>query len=200
MQHFLYILFVLTAILTFASCKDRTSNHRSDSNKLDVYLEKFDTQEKINEEKGWKHIKSDNFEYELPGGWTENTELEEGSYFNLLSSDTKTSILLSSRYIDSILDGVDDMDSWIRLQYKEIGIHGALQKVVPIELTDGKAAEAWVKMNGVFLRSRSYSQIFSDESKRRLWVLIVISESRDQLFSPTVETFISNFKVKSFTW
>ena len=197
---FTYALVVFAAFSS--SCKkEKTDAEVEDWNpQAKSYLADMAAKEESNIEKVWAHVEADGYHYDKPEGWAESKDMEKGIYFHLTSPNGDLQIRLTSRYIESIPEGVHDLHDWARLQYSSMGMPEALEETRKIEVTDGDALEAMVMIRNSHLRIRYFLDMFKHPENQRMWLLIVASPEKARLDVPEVQKFLDTFHVENFQW
>lgn len=198
--HFAFVMAVLAALIS--SCKQEKAEAKQEgwNPQAKSYLDDMAAKEESNIEKGWAHVEGDGYHYDTPEGWAKSKDMEKGIYFLLTSPDGDLQIRLTSRYIESIPEGVHDLRDWARLQYSSMGMPEALEETRDIEVTDGDALEALVTIRGSHLRIRYFLDMFEHPENQRMWLLIVASLEKSRLDSPEVQKFLDTFLVENFRW
>ena len=164
------------------------------------FLEEMIKKENSCKKKGWKIIEGYGYHYDKPKGWTESKDMKKATYFLLTSPNGKIKIRLTSRYIESIPDGVHNLHGWIKLQYALLGIPEALEETHKIKVTTGDALEAIATIYNIYTRSLYFVDIFQHPDNRRMWLLIIETQNKSQLYSADVQNFLNTFLVENFQW
>lgn len=200
-SYFLWsILGVLTIIFSSCNRKKHEENYIDWNPQAKSYLSEAAKKEASNIEKGWVHVEGIGYHYVKPEGWTEFKNIKKGVYFSLTSPDGQLNIELTSRYIESIPEGVQNLTDWVRLQYSLMGMKEALERTSLIEVKAGDALEAMILMHGTYLRMRYFVNIFQEPKNQRSWLLIVSSKDKSRLDSLEVNRFLDTFRVDNFNW
>ena len=201
-SHYLFT-YVLAVLMVFSSsCKrDKVEAKEEGWNpQAKSYLDDVAGKEKSNIEKGWVHVEGDGYHYSKPEGWAESKDIGKGVYFLLSSPDGYLQIQLTSRYTESIPQGVHNLRDWTRLQYSSMGMPEALEETREIEVAAGVALEARVTIRDSHLRIRYFSDIFKHPENQRMWLLVVASPEKSRLDSSEVQEFLDTFRVENFKW
>jgi hypothetical protein len=194
--------YVLVVIAVLSSCKQEKSEAKDEgwNPQAKSYLDDMGAKEASNIEKGWAHVEGDGYHYDKPEGWTEAKDMEKGVYFLLTSSDGGLKIRLTSRYVESIPEGVEDLRDLAQLQYSSMGMPEALEETREIEVADGDALEALISIRDSHLRVRYFSDMFQHPENQRMWLLLVESQEKSRLDSHEVQKFLETFRVEKFQW
>ena len=194
-------LLLYLAILS-PSCESEHSGSRDEAprSKKEEYLETMAAKEVAAIERGWVHVKGSGYFYEKPENWIETQNLEEGEYVVLTSPKNDIKIRLISRYIESIPEGVDNLDDWARLQYSSMGMPEAVKQTREVEVEVGEAVDAWISLEGLQLRVRYLADIFKDSEKQRLWLLYVMTQDESLLNSTETQRLLDSFRIEDFRW
>ncbi|HEX2749299.1 MAG TPA: hypothetical protein VHM91_14925 [Verrucomicrobiales bacterium] len=185
-----------------ASCKREESGKSGGeiNPQAKAYLEKMARKEEASVRKGWVHVEGKGFHYKKPEGWAESSDLKKGVYFLLTAPQGYLTIRLTSRYIESIPEGVRNLRDWAKFQYVSAGMPEAITESHEVKVTNGDALEARVTINEFHLRSRYFMDIFRNPEKRRSWLLVVQTNDQSRLESSEVEDFLKDFQVQDFHW
>ena len=201
-SHYLFTCVLVVLTVLSSSCKQEKSEAKDEgwNPQAKSYLDGMAAKEASNIEKGWAHVEGDGYHYDKPEGWTESKDMEKGVYFLLTSPDGDLKIRLTSRYIESIPEGVHDLRDWARLQYSSMGMPEALEETREIQVADGDALEALVTIRDSHLRVRYFLDMFQHPENQRMWLLLVESQEKSRLDSPDVQRFLDAFRIENFRW
>jgi len=201
-SHYLFTNVLAVFAVLSSSCKQENAEAKGESRNPQAksYLDDMAAKEASNIEKGWVHVEGDGYHYDKPEGWPESKDIEKGIYFLFTSPDGDLKIWLTSRYVESIPDGVHDLGDWARFQYSSMGLPEALKETRTIEVADGDALEAMVAIRDSYLRVRYFSDIFQHPKNQRMWLLLVESRAKSRLDSPEVQRFLDSLRVENFRW
>jgi hypothetical protein len=200
--HFLSPHAIAVLVIFLSSCKQEKAEAKKEglNPQLKSYLDDLAAKEKSNIEKGWAHVEGEGYHYDRPEGWTESKDIKKGVYFLLTSPDGDLKIRLTSRYTESIPEGVRDLNDLVRLQYSLMGISEALEETREIDVPVGDALEAFITIHDTHVRVRYFSNAFNQPENHRMWLLYVMSNERSRLDSPEVRSFLDTFRVDNFRW
>lgn len=200
--YYFTLLVVIPLGGSFISCKRQSSKQEleSDKSKAEIYLENMEAKEAANIRKGWRHVEGEGYTYSKPDGWTEHRDIEKGVYFELQSPDREVSITLVSRYIESIPNGVENLEDWARLQYKMLGMPEAIQFTKKVDVNEGRALDARILIQNEHLMVRYYMNIFDEPTHQRSWLLMAVAKNEDQLKSQEVKRFFDSIKIDNYKW
>lgn len=201
-MHYLFISFMVPFAILLSSCKQEKNqaNEEGADAQLKSYLAEMAAKESANLKKGWAHVEGDGYHYDTPEGWAESKDIEKGVYFLLTSPDRDLKIKLTSRYTESIPEGVQDLSDLVRLQYSLMGMPEALKETREIDAPVGDALEAFITIQDTHVRVRYFSNAFHQPENHRMWLLYVMSKDRSRLDSPEVRRFLDTFRVDNFRW
>jgi hypothetical protein len=193
-------LIILAALSSSCERQNTAKQKKVPNPQAKAYLDDIAAKEASNIRKGWVHIEGAGYHYDVPAGWTESKDMEKGVYFRLTPPEKNLTIRLTSRYIESIPEGVRDLNDWVELQYSSMGMPEAVEETRKIEVADGDALEAWIKIGDNRLRVRYFLDIFQNPGNQRLWLLLVEAKSKSRLESPEVQKVLDTFRVQDFRW